>query len=83
MLKNTGKIYLIYHLIPVRPSTHMREVALGLGLDLTRNRGEQYSQTRHSTLRVQKDQEGYGILCSPSLPNKPAVEHAKIQQNKR
>jgi len=56
----------------------MREVALGLGLDLTKNRGEQYSQTRHSMPQVQKDQEGYRTLCSPSLLNKPVVEHAKM-----
>jgi len=61
----------------------MREVALGLGLDLTRNWGEQYSQTHHSMSRVQKDQEEFGKLCSPSLLNKPAVEHATMQQNKR
>ena len=58
----------------------MTEAALGLEQDLTMNRGERYSQTPHSTSRVQMARVGYGILCSPSLPNKPTMVHAEMQQ---
>ena len=71
------------NILPALVSTHMTEVALGLEQDLTKNRGEQYLLTPHSALRFQMAWEGYGILCSPSLLNKPTVEHAEMQKKSR